>query len=39
LRQHASAGFVVVGYRRKLGQLNGVWRDVIFIERRSDRIE
>ena len=24
--------------RERLGQLNGVWRDVVFLERRSDRI-
>jgi L-amino acid N-acyltransferase YncA len=32
---HQRAGFRIVGRREKLGQLNGVWRDVILLERRS----
>jgi phosphinothricin acetyltransferase len=30
-------GFREVGVRRHLGQLNGVWRDVLLLERRSAR--
>ena len=30
-----SCGFREVGYREKLGCLNGIWRDVILLERRS----
>lgn len=32
---HKSLGFREVGRRERLGQMNGVWRDVILMERRS----
>ncbi|MBO9616944.1 MAG: N-acetyltransferase [Dyadobacter sp.] len=32
---HLRHGFRQVGYREKLGKHNGVWRDVLFLERRS----
>jgi L-amino acid N-acyltransferase YncA len=32
---HKACGFREVGYRERLGALNGVWRDVILMERRS----
>lgn len=32
---HKSCGFREVGVRRRLGQLAGVWRDVVLLERRS----
>ena len=32
---HESCGFRLVGRRERLGQLHGVWRDVLLIERRS----
>jgi len=35
LRLHAAAGFRIVGMRERLGRLDGVWRDVVFLERRS----
>jgi L-amino acid N-acyltransferase YncA len=35
---HKSCGFRVVGVRERLGQLDGVWRDVMFLERRSQRV-
>jgi phosphinothricin acetyltransferase len=35
VRLHEQAGFKVVGRRERLGRLNGVWRDVLFLERRS----
>ncbi|HEX3053104.1 MAG TPA: GNAT family N-acetyltransferase [Aggregatilineaceae bacterium] len=31
----AACGFRTVGCREKLGQLNGVWKDTILVERRS----
>ncbi len=34
-RLHERCGFRVVGVREKLGQLHGVWRDVVLMERRS----
>jgi len=35
LRLHAAAGFRTIGTRERVGHHNGVWRDVILIERRS----
>jgi L-amino acid N-acyltransferase YncA len=32
---HVSAGFRVVGRRERIAKLNGVWRDTLFLERRS----
>ena len=37
-RLHAHVGFRVVGRRERIGRLNGVWRDVLFLERRSDAV-
>jgi len=38
LKIHQQCGFRQVGYREKIGQLNGVWRDTILLERRSQTI-
>jgi L-amino acid N-acyltransferase YncA len=35
LRLHQSVGFRKVGIRQRIGKLNGVWRDVVLLERRS----
>jgi L-amino acid N-acyltransferase YncA len=35
---HERCGFRVVGVRKRLGQHNGVWRDVVFMERRSEEV-
>ena len=35
LRLHKACGFREVGLRERLGELAGVWRDVILLERRS----
>lgn len=35
---HRACGFRKVGVRERLGQRNGVWRDVILLERRSPAI-
>lgn len=32
---HKKCGFRIVGTREKLGQINGVWHDVVLLERRS----
>ena len=32
---HKSVGFRVVGTRERIAQLDGVWRDTLFLERRS----
>jgi L-amino acid N-acyltransferase YncA len=36
LRLHLVCGFRLVGVRERLGELNGVWRDVLLLERRSE---
>jgi phosphinothricin acetyltransferase len=38
LALHRSCGFRQVGRRERLGQVNGVWRDVILLERRSQTV-
>jgi L-amino acid N-acyltransferase YncA len=35
LRLHEKAGFRIMGYREKVGKMNGVWRNVNLLERRS----
>ncbi|PWJ39155.1 GNAT family N-acetyltransferase [Sediminitomix flava] len=32
---HEKLGFRKIGYREKIGQMNGVWRDTVLLERRS----
>ena len=38
LKLHERCGFRVVGTQEKLGKLDGVWRDVVVLERRSEVI-
>jgi phosphinothricin acetyltransferase len=38
VRLHERHGFRVVGTRERIGQLDGVWRDVLLMERRSTRV-
>lgn len=38
IKLHEKLGFRTVGYREKIGQLNGVWRDVVLLEKRSESI-
>ena len=38
LALHAKCGFRVVGTQERLGKLDGVWRDVVVLERRSEAI-
>ena len=33
---HMTCGFRLVGRRHRIGQMHGVWRDVILMERRSE---
>lgn len=35
LRLHEKAGFRHVGLREKIGQMNGIWRDTVLLEKRS----
>jgi L-amino acid N-acyltransferase YncA len=39
IRLHERVGFEVVGRRKRLGKLHGEWRDVLLLERRSDRVD
>ena len=32
---HSKNGFKTIGVREKLGEMNGAWRDILFMERRS----
>lgn len=32
---HEKCGFRIIGYKEKIGQLNGIWLDNILLERRS----
>jgi phosphinothricin acetyltransferase len=36
LRLHLGCRFRLVGVRERIGELNGVWRDVLLLERRSE---
>lgn len=35
LKLHENLGFRKMGFREKIGKMNGVWRDTILLERRS----
>jgi len=35
---HQKNGFRVVGVRKKIGQLNGEWKDIIMFEKRSETV-
>ncbi|MDR5659474.1 N-acetyltransferase family protein [Serpentinicella sp. ANB-PHB4] len=35
LSLHKKFGFEKVGIRKKMGQMNGIWRDIVLLERRS----
>ncbi|MGZ5262899.1 MAG: N-acetyltransferase family protein, partial [Kaistella sp.] len=35
---HEKFGFRKVGNRERIGQVNGVWRDVVLLERRSKTV-
>lgn len=38
IRIHEKHGFRLVGRRERIGQMNGIWRDTVLLERRSDTI-
>jgi L-amino acid N-acyltransferase YncA len=38
LRLHLGCGFRLVGVRERLGEVDGLWRDVLLLERRSEVI-
>lgn len=35
IKLHEQTGFRQIGYREKIGKMNGVWRDSVIMERRS----
>lgn len=35
IKLHQNHGFRIVGYREKIGQMKGIWRDTLLLERRS----
>jgi phosphinothricin acetyltransferase len=39
LNLHASVGFREVGVRNRIGKRDGIWRDTVLMERRSEVIE
>jgi L-amino acid N-acyltransferase YncA len=39
LALHRRCGFRVVGTRERIGRLDGVWRDVVLLERRSPALD
>jgi phosphinothricin acetyltransferase len=38
IRLHERVGFRVLGVREKLGRRDGIWRDVVLLERRSPNV-
>jgi phosphinothricin acetyltransferase len=38
VRIHEKCGFRVIGTRERLGKMGNRWRDVLLLERRSDRV-
>ena len=38
IKIHKNLSFREVGYREKIGKMDGIWRDTILLERRSDKI-
>lgn len=35
---HKKCGFKIVGIREKIGKMDGIWRDVVLMERRSKKV-
>lgn len=35
IKLHQENGFRIVGYREKIAQLNGIWKDTVLLERRT----
>lgn len=35
IRMHGNLGFRIVGFREKIGKMDGIWRDTLLLERRS----
>lgn len=35
---HEGLGFTTIGRRQRIGKMNGVWRDTLLLERRSEKV-
>ncbi len=38
IKLHEAVGFRVIGTRERIGKMNGIWRDTLFLERRSTKV-
>lgn len=38
IKLHQNLGFRIVGFREKIGQMQGIWRDTLLLERRSRKV-
>lgn len=38
IKLHEKCGFRIVGVRERIGQRNGIWRNVVLMERRSSKV-
>lgn len=38
IKVHEKCGFRIIGYRERIGKMNGVWRDNLILERRSQTV-
>ena len=38
IKIHEDCGFRIIGRREKIGQMNGIWRDTLLLERRSKTV-
>ncbi|MDB5229991.1 MAG: N-acetyltransferase [Chitinophagaceae bacterium] len=38
IKLHESVGFRTIGKRERIGKMNGVWRDTVMMERRSESV-
>jgi L-amino acid N-acyltransferase YncA len=38
IRIHERTGFRIVGTREKIGKMDGTWRDILLMERRSNKV-
>lgn len=38
IQVHTHLGFRILGFREKIGELNGKWRDTMILERRSQKV-
>lgn len=38
IKIHEACGFRIIGVRERIGRMNGVWRDTVLLERRSNKV-